>query len=172
MTRRSLSLIALCAASLLGPAAFAQSAPPKPAPPAAPPPAVNTTRPAGSMIRCVDGTWAPKGGTPAACDAHKGMAYRYPEVTAPPAAKARPDAGITKLAPPPAPQSDVAPPPVTASRALTASAKAVTPPPPPPTPPANATVVCKDGTFLSGERVASRCDAHGGLTAFLPQRRP
>jgi hypothetical protein len=40
------------------------------------------------------------------------------------------------------------------------------------TPPADATMRCKDGTWLSGTPAASRCDANGGLATVLPPTPP
>jgi hypothetical protein len=171
MIRYRLDLVVGFVSVALAVPVLAQSA--KPAPPTAPTPTVDATRPDGSLIRCKDGSWAPKGATPAACDTHQGMAYRLPEITPPPAAKPRPDANQVKASPPPAPKSaDEAPPNAAALRSME-SAPATAPKPPTPPPPGT-TVVCKDGTYFSGAQDAARCDSHGGLAAFLPppRRRP
>jgi hypothetical protein len=165
-------------ASLVGGAAsvLAQGAPSsKPAPPAAPTrPRIDLSRPEGSTIKCKDGTWAPKGADASACDAHRGLAYRLPEIIKPPAAKPRPDADQPRPTPPSAPEvvggakatGDATP------SNMSGAAGRETAPPPNAAPPANAVMLCRDGTYLSGERIASRCDAHGGLTGYLPSRRP
>ncbi len=175
MTSFRVALFALGVASA-APAA-AQQATTKPAPPPAPTPAVNTSQPAGSTIRCKDGTWAPAGAASSACDTHRGLAYRLPVITPPPAAKTRPDAGIAKAAPPPAPQGISAPEatssPLRSTTSATAGAIAGSPLlPVPPAPPADASLLCMDGTYLTGAAEPSRCGAYGGLTAILPKKRP
>lgn len=162
MTRLRLALFALGMAGATP--AFAQQV-------STPPvvPTINTTRPAGSMIRCRDGSWAPAGATVAACDAHEGLAYRFPEKTPPPPAKTRPDAGLARVAPPPAPQGMSAPAVTSSSMRSAANAKA---PEGPVAPPANATLACVDGTFLTGPADPDRCKAYGGLTAILPKKKP
>ena len=95
MTRVRIALLALGVAGATP--AFAQQASTKPEPPPAPAPAVNRKQPAGSTIRCKDGSWAPAGAAATACDTHNGLAYRLPVITPPPPPKTRPDAGITKV---------------------------------------------------------------------------
>ncbi|MDQ8155596.1 MAG: hypothetical protein P3B98_13160 [Gemmatimonadota bacterium] len=146
----------------------AQSTKP-PAPPAPTRPAVDLKKPDGATIKCKDGSWAPKGADASACDAHRGLAYRLPEITTPPAAKPRPDAGQARPTPPNAPEV------VGGARDASGSARSsadIAERPAAAPPPSNAVMLCRDGTYLSGERVASRCDSHGGLTGFLPARRP
>lgn len=154
--------------------AAGQEPPVKPAIPKAPPVEVDRSRPEGSLIRCVDGTWAPKGAAAAACDTHGGVAFRYPEITAPPTAKERPDANVPKLTVRPAPTGGLsavqaATPPAGAVRATSTAAKSTAAPLPPP---ADATMACKDGTYLSGPPDAARCQSHGGLAVILPKGRP
>jgi hypothetical protein len=167
MTRIRLALIAL---GLAGAApAFGQQVLP-PAPPAAPVALpIDTKQPLGATIRCADGSWIPAGGAVTVCDTHKGIAFRLPEKTPPPPAKTRPDAGATKIAPPPAPQGISAPVVTSSSVRSTANANA---PKGPIAPPADATLACMDGTFLTGAADASRCQAYGGLSAILPKKRP
>lgn len=158
-------------------AAQAQVQPSKPAAPAAPTPIVDKTRPDGALIRCNDGTWAPKGATVAACETHGGLAYRLPEIIAPPAPLARPDASTPKFTPRPAPSGALSSEERAQRNADAAAAQAksikTTRVMAPTAPPADATLACKDGTYLSGQAEAARCDAHGGLAVFLPAaRRP
>ena len=168
MTRLRVVLVAMGVA--LAPPAFAQQAVTPPTPPPAPAaPAVNTTRPPGSIMRCKDGSWAPAGATGSACDAHQGLAYRFPVITPPPAAKPRPEADAPKLAPPPAPQGMSAP---VENSSSVMSASSAGAPRRPPTPPDGATLLCMDGTYLTGAAEPGRCQSYGGLTAILAKKRP
>lgn len=168
MTRFRVVLIAV--GVTLAPPAFAQQTVPQQPPPPPAAPAVNTTRPDGSTIRCKDGSWAPAGATVAACDAHQGLAYRFPVTPPPPAAKPRPDADAPKLTPPPVPQGITAPLENSSSVKSAATGSGVAKGPP--TPPDGATLLCMDGTYLTGPAEPGRCSAYGGLTAILPIKRP
>ena len=125
------------------------------------------------MIRCKDGSWVPAGGAVTACDTHQGLAFRFPEKTPPPPPLIRPDAGATKAVPPPAPQGISAPEATSSSiRSTSNSSASASSPKGLMTPPADATLACMDGTFLTGPAEPSRCKAYGGLTAILPLKRP
>ena len=149
MTRRASVGIAVtaCAMMLVAPSARAQGAPAQ-RPAVIPPPAPATalaapTPPDSAVALCNDGSWIKLPRTAAECAARGGL-----KVAMPP-----------RLAPPPAP--------VAASEAnrniivtQTATLNAGIP--------ANATVQCKDGTFLFGAPSESRCAQNGGVAAILP----
>ena len=175
MTRVRIALLALGVAGATP--AFAQQSSAKPEPPPAPAPTVNTKQPAGSTIRCKDGSWAPAGAAISACDTHNGLAYRLPVITPPPPPKTRPDAGVTKVTPPPAPEGISAPETASPSmRVATSLPAGANPgsaaPKAPPAPPADASLLCMDGTYLTGAAEPGRCGAYGGLTAILPKKKP
>ena len=100
-----------------------------------------------------------------------------------------PPARLPSASPPvPAPVREVTTPGAASSTSrLPLLAPAVIPPPPAPVaasritqaqisepanvaPPADATMRCKDGSYLTGEPVADRCRERGGVAVILPQR--
>ncbi len=142
----------------------AQQAPPARVPP--PPPAARPVnlRPAGSTLRCKDGLWAAAGAADAWCASHGGIGYRTVVITPPPKALPRPE---TPAPPPLAPPTKPAAREQSAAGAAPAQAQAQAPPSPPPP---GATLLCTDGTYLTGNPDTSRCQVHGGLAAKLPTR--
>ncbi|MDP1890649.1 MAG: hypothetical protein Q8K55_07110 [Gemmatimonadaceae bacterium] len=160
------------AAGFISSAAAAQA--PRPAPPPAPAAMPTAARPLGATIKCRDESWAPPASDASACASHGGVKYRFVEKVPPPPAKTRPDAGQTRATTPPPPSKNAIAPAAQAVQAASATqrardagaAKAPTGPPP------DATLLCKDGTYLSGSADAARCAAHGGFVAKLPKPRP
>lgn len=163
------SLIAALAAA----PASAQQEPPARVPPPAPAARPVETRPVGSVLRCKDGVWAPAGATDASCASHGGVGYRLRQIIPPPAALARPETTTTAAVPaPPTGSGLVEQSTVTTIRPSATRAGVQQQKGPPGRPPADATLLCMDGTFLTGAAEPSRCSSHGGLTAILPKKKP
>ncbi len=142
--------IVLLTTLILGAAtiASAQDAPPRQLPPASAPPTPSAaTRPAAAppanaVALCNDQSFVVAPATPETCTARGGLKLILPARATPPAT---PPAAQASLQAAPAPSA---------------------------TPPSDATMRCKDGTWLSGTPAASRCDANGGLATILPPTPP
>jgi len=143
----------LVAASLAGVLADPLAAQAPPMPPASPPPPapVEAPRllapPANAVAQCGDFTFVVAPATPAACESRGGV-----KVVLPGARAAAPATAPAVRAPAPAP---------TAAATLRDDA-----------PPAGATMRCRDGSWLTGTPLASRCDRNGGLAVILPSTPP
>jgi hypothetical protein len=110
-----------------------------------------TAPPANAVAQCADGTFLVPPSQPAACRAHGGLRVALPLQADPRlAAQARP-----------APAPAVRAPALAAARAPAPSNAAA---------PADATMRCKDGTYLTGPPAEGRCDANGGLAVILVPR--
>jgi hypothetical protein len=106
--------------------------------------AAATAEPANAIARCADGTFVVPPSDASACANRGGARVIMPGRGTPPAPVAR---------------------------AVTAQATVRAAPVPAAAPPAGATMLCRDGTYLSGAPSAGRCDANGGLVAILPAPR-
>lgn len=123
--------------------------------PAAPTAAAPATRaraaaaaPAGATFKCKDGTFSTAQTPRGACSRHGGVASAIGAASAAaPAAPAAPAA-----APQPAPPSA----PARAARPAT-----------PANAPANATALCKDGTYSTSQHRSGTCSRHGGVDRWL-----
>jgi len=149
--------------------AQAQATPPARVPPPVPAARPVATRPAGSTLRCKDGAWADAGAADSWCSTHGGIGYRTVVVTPPPKALSRPEAAPAKPPAPPETPSMVETP---ATTRTTTTAKAAKAAKAPTAPPPGATLLCVDGTYLTGSAEADRCQGHGGLAGKLPVGRP
>lgn len=131
--------------------ASAQDVPPRQLPPASPPPPPSVTAraavapPANAVALCNDQTFIVAPAAPDACTARGGLKLILPARATPPAT-------------PPGAQPAVQAAPATPAQSAT--------------PPADATMRCKDGTWLAGTPTAARCDANGGLATILPPTPP
>ncbi len=128
--------------------ASAQAPPPQLPPASTPPPAPVAARPTpappvNAVALCNDQSFVVAPATPEACGTRGGLKLTLPTRQPPPA---RPSAAQ--------PAIQAGPSPMTA------------------TPPADATMRCKDGTWLAGTPSAARCDANGGLATILPPKPP
>ena len=146
----------------------------RPAPPAPPAASPTPVRPPGSTIKCNDESWAPAGSLASACDVHGGVKYRFVEKLTPPPSKTRPDSAQTRMPPPS--KGVVAIPeggtPIQPNASATPGVREASARQAPAAPPAGATLLCVDGTYLTGTAEPARCTAHGGLVAKLPPQRP
>jgi len=146
--------------------AQAQATPPARVPPPAPAPRAVATKPAGSTLRCKDGAWAVANAADSWCTAHGGIGYRTVVVTPPPTPLPRPEAAPVKPLAPPAKPGVVETQAAARQTVSQQASKAPTGPPP------GATLLCMDGTYLTGAADAARCSGHGGLAGKLPKSRP
>lgn len=136
-------LLSLCLAAPL-----AAQEPPRALPPTSPPPtapaavAAPTAPPANAVAVCNDQSVILAPALPSACAARGGVKVTLPAYRAAPAPEA--------------------------VKPVPKGPAAVTPSLVSDTPPAGATMRCRDGTWLTGAAVASRCDANGGSAVILP----
>ena len=126
------------------------------------PGSVRGTGPGGATLRCRDGSHPAPFATDAACGEKGGVLMRYPvtRTPAPPAPRitttsSRPRPAVRQATLPSASDLLAATP---ASGAATAS----------PRPPADASLLCADGTYVRADTSAARCAARGGVRARLP----
>ncbi len=125
------------------------------------------TGPNGATLRCRDGSYPAANAPDSACDGKGGVAVRFParrEAPAPALRAVAPTATSTAA-------------PANARAAVTdslmipegfvshAQRRAATDTMKPP--PANATLLCANGTYIVSDTVAARCQAHGGLRLRL-----
>lgn len=118
--------------------------------------------PNGATLRCRDGSYPAPKAPDSACDGKGGVLVRFPLIPVPArrtdAAPARSlrtlPPGATLATPPAAPTAE--------SRAAERVPAAV--------PPANATLLCRDGTYIVSDTTAARCAAHGGVRGRFPVR--
>ncbi|MEX2181438.1 MAG: hypothetical protein WD771_05310 [Gemmatimonadaceae bacterium] len=157
MTQRIVfaSLTVLLAAAALeaqgAPARPQPSAPPAPvaAPPVPPPEAATPAPappPANAVALCNDGSFVVAPATTAECATRGGVKLVVPPPRATPSQLASPAAE---------------------SRATEGTTATNSGPPP-----ADATMRCKDGTYLTGQPSATRCSANGGVAVILPVTAP
>ncbi len=152
---RSVLALLFVATPLLSPLAapLAAQEPVRPIAPVSPPPpapaAARATEapPANAVALCNDQSYIIAPAEPAACAARGGL-----KVTLPGARKA--------------PQPAVVAPAIRAAETRPATTGQND------APPAGATMRCKDGSWLAGAAVASRCDGNGGLAVILPALAP
>lgn len=137
-----------------------------PTPPPRPTEIVTGTGPNGAKMRCRDGSYEPVAAPENACDAKGGVLVRFPlrrvpqpaprlpRISAPAVAAAAP-AGAERTA--------------DALRATAASGgKGEVAAP---GPPADATLLCGDGSFIVADTARVRCAGKGGVSVIYPQRR-
>ncbi len=115
--------------------------------------------PNGATLRCGDGSYPAPLASDAACEGKGGVRVRFPLLRTPAPASTRVRPAPTA---PPAVNAESETPKPTESRANVRI--------PAERPPADATLLCKDGTFIRADTSAARCGAHGGLQVRL--RRP
>jgi len=130
------------------PAAAAQAAAPAARAPAA---AAQAAAPAGATFKCVDGTYSTAATPRGACSRHGGVAQALRGAAAAAPAAAAP-AAPAQTAPTPAPR---------AAAPRTAA--------PPAGAPANATALCKDGTYSMSQHRGGTCSRHGGVDRWLKE---
>lgn len=112
---------------------------------------VTGTGPNGATIRCRDGSHPAPMAPDAACGTKGGVLLRYP-LRRTPAASATP----SLVAAPAAPKVLMPKPP---ARVRPAGDGVI----PAPRPPADATLLCGDGTYIKVDTTAAACGAHGGV---------
>lgn len=129
------------------------------------PAATRGAGPNGATMRCKDGSHPAVTAPATACDARGGVLVRYPLLTTP----VTPARGEETVLPVPAaarPRDGVLGRGTTTSTRTTASATAPVETPGPRRavrPPADATLLCGDGTFVRADTASARCAAHGGV---------
>jgi hypothetical protein len=120
---------------------------PAPAPSAAAAPAAGAAAaPAGATFKCKDGTYSTASTPRGACSRHGGIAQALAPAPAAPSPAAAPTAAPGAPAP-------AAPAPAAATGAA----------------PANATALCKDGTYSMSKHRSGTCSRHGGVERWLRQ---
>jgi hypothetical protein len=128
------------------------------------PAATRGAGPNGATMRCKDGSHPAATAPATACDARGGVLARYPLVATP----AAPPRGAETVIPVPAaarPRDGAR----VRGATTTSPAASTTPPAETPgprravRPPADATLLCGDGTFVRADTASARCAAHGGV---------
>jgi hypothetical protein len=122
---------------------------------------VTGTGPNGAKLRCRDGSYPAANAADNACDAKGGVLVRFPLRRVPERAGPMPRAAAPAV---PAPPADPTPEPALRATAPRAPAQTV---------PANATLLCVDGTFIVSDTASVRCAGKGGVSVIFPAtRRP
>lgn len=116
------------------------------------------TGPNGATLRCRDGSHPAPMAPDAACQGKGGVLLRYPvrRTAAPSATPALVTAPAAPTIPAPTPPARVRP---TGDGVIPARR-----------PPADATLLCVDGTFITADTAAAACGAHGGVKVRLLKR--
>lgn len=121
--------------------------------------------PNGATLRCRDGSYPEANAPESACEAKGGVAVRFP------VRRTAPTPSLVQAAPvtPPtiraANDSVVIPEGFVSYEQRRAARTSPTPPP------ANATLLCANGTYIVADTVAARCQAYGGLLLRLEATR-
>lgn len=133
------------------------------------PAATRGSGPGGATMRCKDGSHPAADAPATACDARGGVLVRYPLVVVPapvPAGETERVIPVPAGARPREGARDRGP-------AATARAGAATEEAGPrraARPPADATLLCGDGTYVRADTASARCGAHGGVKLRLLKR--
>lgn len=135
--------------------------------PAAPPPAraraadrVTGTGPGGATLRCRDGSYLVGPTEEGACATKGGLLVRFP-LRRVPERTVRPQAAPVPELPARTPDA------VPADAVLENRARVVIPAE---QPPANATFLCRDGTYIVADTSRARCAAHRGVRLTFPAK--
>ena len=128
--------------------------------------------PNGATMRCKDGTHPPATAPASACDARGGVLVRYPSLTAPAAPASGGEETVI-----PVPRGARGAEGAMAARdgrgggATAAGRDAGRDAPRRVTrPPADATLLCTDGTYVRADTTSARCGAHGGVRLRFQRR--
>lgn len=163
---RRLPLLVLASVVALAPALGAQQPTPPPANAPALRPSDSTrvvpseltgTGPNGATLRCRDGSYPAAFAPESACDAKGGVLVRF-------RLRGRPGPLPQPAATPAAPASLIAPPAAARPDPATLRIEA-------PVKPDGATLLCRDGTYVTADTSATRCARNGGVKVrFRPER--
>lgn len=132
------------------------------------PAATRGSGPNGATMRCKDGSHPAANAPATACDARGGVLVRYPLVVVPAAVPAGERERVIPVPAGARPRAGVRDGGATAATAPggtegTGPQRAVRPP-------ADATLLCGDGTYVRADTTSARCGAHGGVRLRFRRR--